>query len=69
MQDVPDLVGAREAADILGCSVATVHRHEVEGRLSVAHKVDGLRGPKLFRRSDVVALGDSLSAPGSEVSA
>ena len=59
MQDVPDLVGAREAADILGCSIATVHRHEAEGRLPVAHKVEGLRGPKLFRRSDVEALAGS----------
>lgn len=59
MQDVPDLVGAREAADILGCSIATVHRHEAEGRLPVAHKVEGLRGPKLFRRSDVESLAGS----------
>lgn len=56
-----DLIGARDAAEILGCSVATVHRHEAEGRLPTAHKVDGLRGPKLFHRSDVESLAASLS--------
>jgi excisionase family DNA binding protein len=46
----------RKAADLLGCSVATVHRLEADGKLPVAMKVDGLRGPKMFRRTDVEAL-------------
>lgn len=51
-----DFLTTRQAADLIGCSVATVHRYEADGELPLAHKVDGLRGPKLFRRSDVEAL-------------
>ena len=54
-----DLLTTRQAAAILGCSVATVHRLEAEGDLPAAHKVDGLRGPKLFARTDVEALAAS----------
>lgn len=50
------LISTADAADILGCSVATVHRMVEDGRLTAAHKVDGLRGPRLFDRATVEAL-------------
>lgn len=58
----PDLITAADAADVLGVSVATVHRFEKDGILPVAFKVDGLRGPKLFDRRKV----DDLAASRSE---
>lgn len=56
MSTHPDLITTAEAADLLGRSVATVNRWADDGKLPHAHKIDGLRGPRLFRRDDVLAL-------------
>lgn len=52
----PDLVSTREAADILGKSVATVNRLAANGELPVALSGHGLRGARFYRRSDVEGL-------------
>lgn len=54
--DPTDLVSTQEAADILGKSVATVNRLAANGSLVEAAKAPGLRGARLYRRSDVEAL-------------
>lgn len=53
-----DLIPAVEAAAILGRSVVTLHRWVKEGRIAEHVKAPGLRGARLFRRSDVEALRD-----------
>jgi len=51
-----DLIPATEAADILGCSIATLHRKASAGEIPTAAKLPGIRGARLFLRSDVLAL-------------
>jgi excisionase family DNA binding protein len=51
-----ELVTTAQAASILGKSVPTIHRLADSGTLPVAHKLDGIRGAKLYRRADVEAL-------------
>lgn len=48
-----DQITAREAAALLGCSVATVNRMATDGRLPPVAKLPGLRGNNLFDRRDV----------------
>lgn len=48
-----DQITAREAAALLGCSVATVNRMAKDGRLPVVGKLPGLRGNNLFDPRDV----------------
>lgn len=62
MPNSTDLLTTAQAADVLGVSVATVHRMESDGELSVALKVTGLRGPKFFRLDEVEALRDRRAA-------
>ncbi len=49
-----DLITARQAADILGVGISTIHRMAEDGRLIEVQKLPGLRGARLFRRSDVL---------------
>lgn len=62
----PDLIGSVEAAEILGVDVSTVSRW-VTGdrrrtrRLTVALRLPGKTGAKLFRRTDVEALANELA--------
>lgn len=58
----PDLLTTREAAEILGCSVSQAHRLADLGELPIAHKVPGLRGPRLFRRTDVERLAAEVAS-------
>lgn len=51
-----DLVPTSVAAELLRVDVATVNRWAKTGRLPVAVKIPGLRGPNLYRRADVEAL-------------
>ena len=51
-----DLIPATEAARILGVSIATLHRKAAAGEVPEVAKLPGLRGARLFRRSDVEAL-------------
>lgn len=46
-----DQITAREAAALLGCSVATVNRMAKDGRLPTVGKLPGLRGHNLFSRT------------------
>lgn len=55
------LLSTRAAADIVGCSVATISRYARLGDLPTAEKDPGLRGARWFRRSDVRALARSLA--------
>lgn len=48
-----DLITAREAVEILGCSMSTLHRWADTGQLATAKKLPGVRGARLFLRSDV----------------
>lgn len=57
MQNTDDLIPTTEAASILGKSVATVNRWAATGRLAAAVEMPGETGARLFRRSDVLALG------------
>jgi Helix-turn-helix domain len=43
-------------AALVGVDVATVNRWAKSGRLRVAVKLPGVRGPNLYRRADVDAL-------------
>ena len=63
MTEPTKLLTTAQAADVLGVSVATIHQMHREGRLEVALKVEGLRGPKFFARADV----DRLAAERAEV--
>ena len=57
-----DLVGATEAAAILGRDVATVHRWALCELLPTAHRMPGPAGAVLFHRADVEALAARLAA-------
>lgn len=50
-----DLIPTAEAARILRVNVRTVHRMAADGRLKIAVRIPGLRGPCLFERADVEA--------------
>lgn len=51
-----DLLTVHEAAELLGVSVATIHRRIDTDELPTFQKLPGLRGAYLLRRSDVEAL-------------
>lgn len=53
MRKNPDLIGSKEAAEILHKSVSQVNRLASIGRLAYITKAHGLRGPYLFDRSEV----------------
>lgn len=57
-----ELVGTAEAAQILDCSIWTVRRLRLAGRLVPAQKMPGETGAFLFHRSDVEALTTELAA-------
>ena len=63
--ETTDLISAAQAANLLGCSVATVHRRVADGDLVEAVKLEGLRGARLFRRSDVLALAEQTTGAAS----
>lgn len=65
MTETTDLISAAQAAELLECSVATVHRRVAEGELTEAVKLHGLRGARLFRRSDVLALAEQTTGAAS----
>lgn len=48
-----DLISAQEAARIVGCSLATLHRRADAGKIPTAYKGEGLRGARLFERAEV----------------
>lgn len=54
-----DVIGAREAEEILGVAQSTLQRWVKQGRINPVHQLPGLRGPYLFSRTDVEAFADS----------
>jgi hypothetical protein len=68
MAETQDLIGSTEAAEILGVDGSTLSRWTDEKlkpearRLTVAFRLPGPTGAKLFRRSDVEALAAELAA-------
>ena len=64
MPNTTDLLTTAQAAEVLGVSVATVHRMEADGELPVALKVTGLRGPKFFNRDAVEAIAAARKMEG-----
>jgi len=51
-----DLIGAAEAARILGINKATLTRRVAAGRIDPLVKLDGPRGVLVFDRSDIEAV-------------
>ena len=51
-----DPITAAEACERLGIGRTQLGRIIDSGRLPVAHKLPGIRGPRLFRLADVEAL-------------
>jgi predicted site-specific integrase-resolvase len=60
MVDTDELIGSAEAERILGVNRATISRWVKDNKLNTAMKLPGLRGPMLFRRSDVERLAARL---------
>lgn len=54
--ETDDLIPATEAADMLGISIATLHRRAACGEIPEVAKLPGIRGARLFRRADIEAL-------------
>lgn len=57
-----DHINATAAADILGCSVATVKRKAKDGDLPYAFKLPGKTGSYVFLRSEIQALAEGVAA-------
>ncbi|NIL76775.1 hypothetical protein RhoFasB10_02902 [Rhodococcus sp. B10] len=53
--DHMDVIGAAEAARLLGVSKATVNRRAAAGQLT-AHKMPGVTGAHLFDRDEIESL-------------
>jgi excisionase family DNA binding protein len=49
----PELLSAAQAAEILGCSIRTVHRRILSGDLPIAYQLPGETGAFVLRRDDV----------------
>jgi DNA-binding transcriptional MerR regulator len=59
---VDDLLTTRQVAEEHDVTPQTVNRWVREGRLVPATQGDGIRGPRFYRRADVVALIDMQTA-------
>lgn len=57
-----ELISTAEAAEILRRDVRTIHRWVESGRLTPAYKAPGIRGVRLFNRSDIDTLAGELAA-------
>lgn len=49
----PDLIGATEAARLIGCDKTTLTRAVADGRIAKAHKLPGKNGAFLFATDEV----------------
>lgn len=56
------LITTAEAAELLGVTPSTVNRMAATGRLPQAAKANGIRGARMFYRSDVEALAKEPAA-------
>ena len=50
-----DLIGATEAAELLGVHVATINRLAAEHTIPTAAKLPGRTGAHIFHRADILA--------------
>lgn len=57
-----DLIGTKEAAELIGCTVSTLTRRAQLGRVNPAMKLPGETGAYLWRRSDIEAMADTNDA-------
>ena len=63
VSDTEELVDTRGALNVLGrTSPTTISRLVKAGKLTPVHKLPGLRGAYVFRRSDVLALRGERAA-------
>lgn len=61
--DMPqDLVPTSEAADIIGCHIATVRRLAERGELRIAMKAPGRNGTYFFKARDVERIAAKRAA-------
>ena len=60
-----DLIGTKEAADLLGCDRSTLTRKVTAGQLAPALRLGGATGAMLFHRSDVLALAEQTTGAAS----
>jgi DNA-binding transcriptional MerR regulator len=65
MSNLDNVLTTKQVADRFGVAPKTVHRWVERGLLPEAGKLDGLRGARLFFRSDV----DALAVERTKVSA
>lgn len=56
-----EFCSSRQAADKLRVPLSTFHDWVKAGRLEVAFRIEGKRGPLFFRRSDVEALARQMT--------
>ena len=56
------LVSSDDASKILGVHRATFLRWVADGLIKPVHELPGIRGAKLFRRTDVEKLADEKAA-------
>lgn len=60
-----DILKSREAADILGVSIATFNRLVTRGDIPVEYQFPGYKGPRLFRRLDVERAAQDKKRPAA----
>jgi excisionase family DNA binding protein len=57
-----DLIGSKQACNLLSIDRATLSRWVADGRLTYAHKLPGVNGAMLFRRSDIERLAQERAS-------
>jgi predicted site-specific integrase-resolvase len=60
--DKTDLIGSREAADLLGVNRTTFNRWCVSGKVPIHFTAPSKVGARLFRRADIQALAQKRAA-------
>ena len=56
MNDFPSQISVTETAKLLGVDSRTVHRRIIRGDFTLVTKFDGLRGPYILDRKEVLSL-------------
>lgn len=65
MQPDKPLIGAAEAADILGVSKDTLIRMVASGEVPLVQKLDGPKGAYIFKRAEVERVAAKAEAAAS----
>jgi DNA-directed RNA polymerase specialized sigma24 family protein len=58
MNQTGDQISVTETAKLLGVNSRTVHRRIIRGEFQLVTKFDGLRGPYILNRQEVLSLAD-----------